>query len=621
MSALFEKLGAGLATVGVFISGLFGATPITEAPQVVPQAPQEETLGADTVLPVAGMTYYLSGTGISSSATTFSVTSLTITQNGKKIQDTDLSDIFYITLEPGSRARQEVISCTTVVQNADNTATFSGCTRGLSPVTPYTASTSLQFAHAGGSIAIFSNPPQLYNQVAIKDNDETITGSWLFPTPVAGSNPATKDFVTSVVTGGTISYDRIVVAGLAGETVATGTIVYLDKTASRWYKADNDLSSTYIDQTLGISQGNGTAGNNIQGGILTYGLDSTQKGMTGGNFIFLSGTAGATSTATTSQILGKAISATTMFFDQNLIDSSVYIPTTFTATTTFTGNVFVTGTSTGNGKVSVYVGTTSTSTAYYTWTKSSGTKLVEVIVFGGGGGGGGGAIDTSSTYSTGGYGGGGGGISRYMFTASQITATTSIIVGAGGLGGAGKSAGSQGNGADGNSGGTSSFGSYLSATGGGGGLNNTGFAGTGGTGLTFNGTTGGDGGKDGVADSTAGASATSFAATGGGGGCTYTQNTAGSNGGSQTAIFTASGGVGVTNGNGGNGSSSPMYVIGGTGGAGGGEVTGSGVVGRNGGNGGSYGGGGGGAGISIDTNYAGGNGGSGGGGAVIVIEY
>lgn len=414
MSNLFEKIGSVVVSVGLAIGGFFGYVPEQSYVEV---PVEEESLGADTVLPIAGMTFYLSGTGISSSATSFTLTSLTVTQNGKKITDSELSDIFYITLEPGSRTRQEIISCTAVVQNADGTATISGCTRGLAPITPYTASTTLQFAHAGGSIAIFSNPPQLYNQVAVKDNDETITGSWLFPTPVAGTNPATKDYVLSVVTGGTVSYDQIVVAGLAGETVATGTIVYLAASDSRWYKADNDLSYTYIDQTIGVTQGNGTAGNNVQGGILTYGLDSTQTGMTGGNYIFLSATVGATSTATTSQILGKAISATTMFFDPNLIDSSVYFPITFTSTTSITGILSVNATSTGDfGSAST---TIFSSTGSSTYTKSTSRNLRYIIIEGIGGG-----ANSNVTVS-----GGGGGYFRKLINASSLSATTSVFVG------------------------------------------------------------------------------------------------------------------------------------------------------------------------------------------------
>lgn len=140
--------------------------------------PQVQNFGADTTLPIAGITYTLSGSGISGSATSIGLTSLTIPQTGYEIQDSDLSSTFYITLEPGSRTRQEIASCTTATQNTDNTATLSGCVRGLLPFTPYTASSSYQFAHAGGTSVVFSNPPQLYNEFTGKTNDETITGIW-----------------------------------------------------------------------------------------------------------------------------------------------------------------------------------------------------------------------------------------------------------------------------------------------------------------------------------------------------------------------------------------------------------------------------------------------------------
>ena len=136
--------------------------------------------GADNVTLFGGQLYYLYGGGISSSATSIQLTSLTIPQNGYEIQDSDLSATFYVTIEPGSRTRQEFASCTTVTQNSDNTATISGCVRGLSPIASYAASTTLQFAHSGGSRIIFSDPPQVYNQFTAKTNDETISGIWDF---------------------------------------------------------------------------------------------------------------------------------------------------------------------------------------------------------------------------------------------------------------------------------------------------------------------------------------------------------------------------------------------------------------------------------------------------------
>ena len=71
-------------------------------------------LGA--TLPIAGSTYTLSGSGVSSSASSFTLSSFTIPQNGYEIQDSDISDTFYMTVEPGSKTRQEIVACTTVAQ-------------------------------------------------------------------------------------------------------------------------------------------------------------------------------------------------------------------------------------------------------------------------------------------------------------------------------------------------------------------------------------------------------------------------------------------------------------------------------------------------------------------------
>lgn len=148
-------------------------------------------------LPVAGQTYTLAGSGTTGSATSITLSSLTIPQTGYELQDSDFSDTFYITFEPGNRQRQEIASCTTVTQNANNTATLSGCTRGLLPFTPFTASSSYQFAHGGGTSVIFSDPPQLFNQFTAKDNGEVITGQWRYdsyPTVTSGLSMATTTY-------------------------------------------------------------------------------------------------------------------------------------------------------------------------------------------------------------------------------------------------------------------------------------------------------------------------------------------------------------------------------------------------------------------------------------------
>ncbi len=187
---LFVKI-ASLIVAGLIGLGLYSTSIIENKIQ--------QNLGADTTLPIAGITYTLSGSGISGSATSIGLSSLTIPQTGREIVDADLSSTFYITLEPGSRTRQEIVSCTTVSQSgSDNTATLSDCTRGLLPFTPYTASSTYQFAHAGRSSVVFSNPPQLYNEFTSKGNDETITGIWSFPEPTTASSTATKNYADNL---------------------------------------------------------------------------------------------------------------------------------------------------------------------------------------------------------------------------------------------------------------------------------------------------------------------------------------------------------------------------------------------------------------------------------------
>lgn len=207
------------------------------------------------VQPIAGTTYTLSGSGLSSSATSIVLSSLTIPQTGQKIQDSDLSDTFYVTIEPGNRTRQEVSSCTTVVQNSNGTATLSGCSRGLAPITPYTASTTLQFAHSGGASLIFSDPPQLFNQYPAKANDETITGTWTFTNfPVTPSNtPATETVLGTV---------ELATGAEAAATTLSGTV-------GRLALPTSISTSTYNAQTapnvVVVTKTNGTIDSSFLG--------------------------------------------------------------------------------------------------------------------------------------------------------------------------------------------------------------------------------------------------------------------------------------------------------------------------------------------------------------------
>jgi hypothetical protein len=102
-----------------------------------------------------------------------------------------------------------------------------------------------------------------------------------------------------------------------------------------------------------------------------------------------------------------------------------------------------------------------------TWTKptSGGYNFARVRLWGGGGGGGGGMRGATGTNRTGGSGGGGGGFIERIFLLSDLGATESVLIGAGGTGGAGSTTNSTGGG-DGTDGGNTSFGSHLTVYGG-----------------------------------------------------------------------------------------------------------------------------------------------------------
>lgn len=296
MQILISAIVAAVVSVGSFF-GLNAqpkevplSPPVQRAIQkYVDESMQQPTFG--TTLPIAGQTYNLYGSGLSQTGTSITLASFTVTQTGQKIQDSDLSDTFYITLEPGNPAKQEIVSCTTVVQNANGSATLSGCTRGLSPITPYTASSTLRFSHGGGTQVIFSNPPQFYNGFAILDNTNTFTG--------------TNTFNTSpfVVTGCSVTSDNlqlcnksyidgVAVAGASNANDTTKGIVEMataneasigasfGSTGARLTLGANlATSSPYIAGTyIPVTSSNGTLSNLFQATSSSnfYKWDSTQ---------------------------------------------------------------------------------------------------------------------------------------------------------------------------------------------------------------------------------------------------------------------------------------------------------------------------------------------------------
>jgi hypothetical protein len=267
--------------------------------------------------------YSLAGSGAIIGATSITLKSmLDIDGNALSMAGT-FGDIGYGTIEPGNGDQEEQISFTGLVNNANGTVTLTGV-KNVQFVYPYTETSGLAKTHPGSSVFVISNTSGFYNQITSKDNDETITGKWTFDTvpsstelPVADEDLANKEYVLSVVNGGPISTESVIIAGTAGETIAQGDLIYLLTADGLWYKTDADTSSTVLNTIMGIAQGAGTVGVDIASGILIKGKSPVNTGLTAGSTYYASNTAGAISTSpgTNSRAIGKADDDGDLIFD------------------------------------------------------------------------------------------------------------------------------------------------------------------------------------------------------------------------------------------------------------------------------------------------------------------
>lgn len=267
--------------------------------------------------PLEGKQYVLAGAGVTSSATTMQLTSFT-TPDGAPVTMTLIGALGYGTIEPQTSAKVENITFTGVTQNVNGTATLTGVTRGIAFTYPYAATASLRQSHSGGATFIITNTPNWYfNEFGMVNNDSAVTGNWTFPTPLANANAATKQYVDGLVSGGSVTNVAVTVPGTAGETVASGNILYFKPADGRWYKAaitDGNASTT----ELGISQGAGTAGNAVSGGVALQGLDVTQTGLSTGSTYYVGATAGTISSVKSGRVLGVARGVTSFYLDTNI---------------------------------------------------------------------------------------------------------------------------------------------------------------------------------------------------------------------------------------------------------------------------------------------------------------
>lgn len=249
----FQGGFAPLIVMGVIALGLISGFVGSKIQQDIPR--EDFQLGA--INAVGGKNYYLYGGGISSSDSSVTLTSFKTPVSDYVFSMNDFGTIGYITIEPGSATRQEFASFSGLTQNSDGSATLTGVARGLSPITPYTASTTLQKAHPGGSVVVLSNSPQFYTQFSVRANDELISGlktasstnPWKFDNDfVVGSTTRVFAPVNWVVNN-FLDIKNTASQTLAGAYTFSGANVFTSlPTSSATPTGNSDLTTkTYVD--------------------------------------------------------------------------------------------------------------------------------------------------------------------------------------------------------------------------------------------------------------------------------------------------------------------------------------------------------------------------------------
>jgi hypothetical protein len=264
---------------------------------------------------------------ITATADSFTLTANSVRGGGS------LSGYNCFTIDEGS-AQAEFV-CGTA-----SSTSVTGVTRGISPSDGTSAVTALQFAHRrGASVKITDFPiiQILRNQNNGEATFENVLRYAGGVVPTGASDLADVGYVLSVVNGGTVTFDALVVAGTAGETLATSTLVYFKSSDQRWWKVDTDDTATFTGVALGLTRGTGTAGNSIVGGgVLLKGLQTGLSALTAGSTYYASTTGGGLGTATTVLPVGVAKSTTELYFDPVMIGvPRLAMNNTFTGSNTF----------------------------------------------------------------------------------------------------------------------------------------------------------------------------------------------------------------------------------------------------------------------------------------------
>lgn len=554
--------------------------------------------------------YALAGGGAVAGATSVILKSMTDIDGTLVTMTAFFGTKGFATIEPGNGANEEQIVFTGITQNSNGTATLTGVS-SVTFASPYTETSGLLKTHAGSTSLVISNTSGFYNSLSGKDDDETITGKWTFPStdPTrAGIGSDTDTAVaTAFVTLGQLS--RQAISGASNAATTVKGIVQLPTQAQTDARTTTGSTGALLAVTPDVVRStllsDYVADTGAANAYVITPSPAITAYTTGQRFVFKV----ANTNTTTSTIAVNGLSATAIFkrSGANALESGdLAVGQVVEVVKTLNGFQLVVPTA------SVDAFDYQSFTGSGTWTKPSNLSVnakVFVQIWGAGGGGG---SATSSGNGTASGGGGGGAYKEIVLRASDCGSTETITIGAGGA-------------AD-TVGGNTTFGTHATAYGGGGGTAATNaqtIGGAGGGGSKAVGASGASSSVPGAGGGYLGGAVVANAngadgMGGGGGGSGTTGGSTGIGGGSVDGgggggsgnVTTAAGvgggsirgggggGGGINTGSGGAGGASEIY--GGVGGAGGGNAAGS--VGT------APGGGGGGAGRFNSSTSAGGAG-------------
>ena len=260
------------------------------------------------------LTFYQSGSGNIVGATSVVLTNFQDIY-GNILTMSDFGTTGYCTAESDT-TNEEAFTFTGVVANANGTYTLTGVKTALAK-SPYTETSGLVRAHAGGTKVVITDNVAFWNTFANLNNDNVFTGKNEGVAPTTSLGFVTRDYMLALINGGPINVSQVNITGTAGETFAQYAPVYLKTSDSRWYKLlANDAQLLSIQNIqIGIAMGAGTAGVAITGGVTLSGQITTLSGLTANSLYYISDTGTLAVTAGTYSVpVGLATSTSTLIF-------------------------------------------------------------------------------------------------------------------------------------------------------------------------------------------------------------------------------------------------------------------------------------------------------------------